>query len=144
VGASGKDAALEIISSTADEERRDDRQKSPGNDLCIEPVLRVHFLIIDDHVTIPGATWSHNGVPNGSAGVRSDELTESIDGAKASTRFPRTLKDQRRNGEIDARFYMTAEKSRGWSGINKEWATGGIVKARGQRGGINGSRRASL
>jgi len=105
--------------------------------LGVQPDLWIHFLIIDDHVTIPGATRSHDRVPNGSAGVRSDELTESIDGTKASARFPRTLKDQRRDGKIDARFYVTAEKSRGWSGINQEWATGGIVKSRGKRGGID-------
>jgi hypothetical protein len=105
--------------------------------------LRVHFLIIDDHVTIPGATRSHNGVPNGSAGFSSDELTEGIDGSKTGTRFSRALENQRRDGKIDARLYVTAEKSRGWSGINKEWATGGIVEARGKRCGVNGSSGAS-
>jgi hypothetical protein len=111
--------------------------------LCIQSILWVHFLIINDHVTIPGATRSHNGVPNGSAGVRGDELAEGIDGAKPSTRFPRTLENQGRDGDIDTRFYVTTEKSRGWSGINEEWATGGIVESRDQRGGIDGSSRAS-
>jgi len=64
-------------------------------------------------------------------------LTKSIDGAKTSTRFPRTFENKRGDGEIDARLDVTADKGSSWTGIDEEWTARGIVEAGGKRGGID-------
>jgi hypothetical protein len=142
VDAGSEQATLKIISPTTDEEWRNDRQESPRNDLCIQSILWVHFFIIDDHVTIPGTSWSHNGVPNVSAGVCSNELTKGIDGAKPSARSTITFEDQRGDGNIHARSYVTAEKSGGRTGVDEEWAAVRIVKAGSKGSGIDGASGA--
>jgi hypothetical protein len=52
-------------------------QEDPSDDLSlsIRPVLWIHFLVIDDHVTSRG----HESVPGISARVGDDELTKGID-----------------------------------------------------------------
>jgi hypothetical protein len=70
-------------------------------------------------------------------------LTEGIDGTKTSTGFARTLEDQRGDGEVDARFYVTAEKGSERASVDEEWAARGIVEAGGNRGGIDRASRAS-
>jgi hypothetical protein len=105
--------------------------------------LRVHLLVIYDYVAIPGASGGHKVVPNVSAGICSDELTESIDGTKTSTRFSGTFENQRGDGKVNARFHMTSEESGERAGVDEEWAAGGIVETRGDRGGINRASRAS-
>ena len=89
----------------------------------------IHFLIIDDHVTVPGTTRRHKCVPSESAGLSSDELTESIDGAKTSAWFSRTLEYQGRDGKIYARLDMGAQKSGGGTSVDEEWAANRIVEA---------------
>jgi len=99
--------------------------------------LWVHLLVIYDHVAVPGTSGGYEIIPNDSAGICSDELTEGIDGTKTSTRFSRTLENQRGDGEVDARFYVTAEKGSERASVDEEWAAGGIVKAGGNGSGVD-------
>lgn len=137
MGASSEHSTFEKICPTTNEEWRYDGQEGPGDDLCVWSFLWVHLLVIYDHVAIPGTSGGHEVIPNVSAGICSDELTEGIDGTKTSTRFSRTLENQRGDGEVDARFYVTAEKGSERASVDEEGAAGGIAKARGNGSGVD-------
>ena len=103
----------------------------------------IHFLIIDDHVTVPGTTGRHKCVPSESAGLSGDELTEGIDGAKTSAWFSRTFEYQGRDSKVYAPLYVGAQKSGSGTSVDKERAANRIVEAGSDGGRVDRARGAT-
>jgi len=95
-------AAFQVINASVGKERYEYGYQRPGGDADIVLVLGIHFVIVDDYVTVPWAVCSQELVPGLLAAVRGDELTESIEGLEATSWLATPFENERGDGDVDA------------------------------------------